>query len=119
MSILHVNNLHKHFGQLKAVNGASFSVKKGTCFGLLGPNGAGKSTTIECIEKILEPTSGEILFNGKPLDRDYLKSIGVQFQQTALPPRLTVKECLDFLETSMRNLDQQMSSLNYAILRSS
>lgn len=94
--VLEVKNLKKHFKRIKAVDGVSFFVKPGTCFGLLGPNGAGKSTTIECIEKITEPTEGEILFKGKKLDNHFLSKLGVQFQETALPPKLKVKEVLSF-----------------------
>lgn len=94
--LLEVQNLVKRYPKLTAVDNTSFHVKEGTCFGLLGPNGAGKSTTIECIEMVSKPTSGNILFKGKPTDRDFLLSLGVQFQETALPPKLTVKECLEF-----------------------
>jgi ABC-2 type transport system ATP-binding protein len=94
--LLEVQNLVKQYPKLTAVNDTSFKVKEGTCFGLLGPNGAGKSTTIECIEMVSKPTSGKILFKGSPTNRNFLVSLGVQFQETALPPKLTVKECLEF-----------------------
>jgi|GEM_PF-3763892 len=54
-TVLQVENLAKHYGDLKAVAGVSFGVDGGTCFGLLGPNGAGKTTTIEMIEDITPP----------------------------------------------------------------
>lgn len=95
-TILEIQNLVKSYGKLTAVKGTSFKVKEGSCFGLLGPNGAGKSTTIECIEQVAKPTSGQILFKGKPVDRDFLLKLGVQFQETALPPKLKVIECLEF-----------------------
>ena len=94
--LLEVKDLTKNFGQLVAVNSTSFQVEEGTCFGLLGPNGAGKSTTIECIETVISPSSAQILFKGKPVDRSFLYKLGVQFQETALPPKLKVGECLDF-----------------------
>ena len=56
--ILDVKNLVKKYKSVEAVNGASFRVEKGVCFGLLGPNGAGKTTTIEVIEDVIAPTSG-------------------------------------------------------------
>jgi ABC-2 type transport system ATP-binding protein len=77
-----------------AVNGVSFSLKAGTCFGLLGPNGAGKTTTLEMIEGITLPTSGEILFSGQPIGPKFREKIGIQFQTTALPDFLTVREVL-------------------------
>lgn len=92
--ILEISGLQKHFGPVKAVNGVSFRIHKGECYGLLGPNGAGKSTTMEIIEQIISPDKGEILYKGKPIDSRYKLEIGVQFQQTALPGFLTVKEAL-------------------------
>ena len=62
-----VRDLVIRYGDTTAVNGVSFSIPEGTCFGLLGPNGAGKTTTVEMIEGIKQPTSGEILFRGEVL----------------------------------------------------
>ncbi len=94
MHILEVKELTKHYKTVKAVNGISFSIPKGVCFGLLGPNGAGKTTTIEMIEGITKPTSGEIDYEGKPRNRHFRDVAGIQFQQTSLPDYLTVKETL-------------------------
>lgn len=99
--ILEVRDLVKSYKRAAApaVDGLSFDVRAGTCFGLLGPNGAGKTTTIEMMEGILDPDSGEILFRGAPIGRpasaDYRRSIGIQFQQTALPNLLTTKEVIE------------------------
>jgi ABC-2 type transport system ATP-binding protein len=101
--ILEIKDLRKYYGDLKAVDGASFKVQRGTCFGLLGPNGAGKSTTIECIEMITQKTSGEILFNNELFKEATLEKIGVQFQETALPPKLKVRETLEFFSNLYSN----------------
>jgi len=92
--ILQVRDLHKHYKDVKAVNGVSFTVKEGACFGLLGPNGAGKTTTIEVMEGISKPTSGEILYRGEPLGPTFRERAGIQFQSTALQDFLTVAEQL-------------------------
>ncbi|MCC2605782.1 ABC transporter ATP-binding protein [Planctobacterium marinum] len=92
--MIEVRQLSKAFNGLKAVDNVSFSVEKGKCFGLLGPNGAGKSTTIEMMEGIAKPDSGEILFEGSPLSRESLKRIGIQFQNTALQDYLTTLETI-------------------------
>src|SRR5213596_1115548 len=55
MSAIEVSSLEKSYGQLKAVDGISFSVRKGEVFSLLGPNGAGKTTTIEILEGLRRP----------------------------------------------------------------
>ncbi|MFX1480192.1 MAG: ATP-binding cassette domain-containing protein [Promethearchaeota archaeon] len=63
--VIRVNNLSKHFGDLKAVDNVSFSVRQGEIFGFLGPNGAGKTTTIRMMTGVLKPTLGKIEIYGK------------------------------------------------------
>ena len=65
MSILTLKDATIRFGGLVAVNSVSFELNKGDLFGLIGPNGAGKTTCFNIITGVYEPTSGEILFNGK------------------------------------------------------
>lgn len=98
--ILEVRNLVKTYPGVKAVNGISFSIPTGACFGLLGPNGAGKTTTIEVIEGVISPDSGEILYKGKERGRMFRQEVGIQFQNTDLPAFLTVRESLQ----TFRNL---------------
>ncbi|RJP79678.1 MAG: ABC transporter ATP-binding protein [Desulfobacteraceae bacterium] len=109
--VLEVKNLTKHYSNIKAVNGVSFSIEKGTCLGLLGPNGAGKTTTIEVIEGIRPPTSGDILYKGKPRDAHFRKEVGIQFQNTELPVFLSVLETLE----TFRNLYGRKSDITELI----
>jgi ABC-2 type transport system ATP-binding protein len=109
--MLEVKNLTKTYDALKAVNGVSFSISEGTCFGLLGPNGAGKTTTIEIIEDIISPDSGEVLYRGKKRDDSFREEIGIQFQQTALLAYLSVYETLE----TFRNLYQTTENLENLI----
>ncbi len=90
-----VKQLYKSYGQITAVDGIDIDIEEGSCFGLLGPNGAGKTTTIEMMEGILKPDEGDILFRGNPIDKQFKKNVGIQFQSTALPEYITVKETLD------------------------
>jgi len=94
-TILEARKLSKSYGQLLAVDAVDLALEEGICFGLLGPNGAGKTTTIEMLEGILTPNAGEILFRGKPIDRQFKKRVGIQFQSTSLPEFITVKETLE------------------------
>jgi len=94
-NILQISNLTKKFSDNIAVDGISFSVPQGKCFGLLGPNGAGKTTTIEMMEGIIKPTSGEITYSGRTIDNQYRHEVGIQFQHTAIQDFLTVKETLE------------------------
>jgi len=94
-NILEICKLTKTFSDNTAVNGISFSVPQGKCFGLLGPNGAGKTTTIEMMEGIIKPTSGDIYYSGRSIDNRYRHEVGIQFQHTAIQDFLTVKETLE------------------------
>jgi ABC-2 type transport system ATP-binding protein len=100
--ILEVKNLVKKYRTVEAVNGASFSVEKGSCFGLLGPNGAGKTTTIEVIEGVIRPTAGEILYKGQPRTPAFRDEVGIQFQSTSLLSFLTVRETLEVFQSLYR-----------------
>ena len=93
--ILEVKNLVKKFDRVVAVDGISFALQPGLCFGLLGPNGAGKTTTIEIIEGVIPPTAGEIFYKGKPRSSSFREEVGIQFQSTALLNFLTVRETLE------------------------
>lgn len=92
--LLEVRDLVKHYPKVKAVNGVSFSLQPGVCFGLLGPNGAGKTTTVEILEGIHTPTSGEILYKDQPVGKRFRNEAGIMFQSTALQDFITVRETL-------------------------
>ncbi|MHB8811306.1 MAG: ABC transporter ATP-binding protein [Desulfobulbaceae bacterium] len=92
--VLEVKNLVKRYRTVAAVDGISFAIPRGICFGLLGPNGAGKTTALEVIEDIIPPTAGEILYNGLPKTASFRQEIGIQFQHTSLLNYMTVRETL-------------------------
>ena len=93
-TIIEVRDLIKHYPGVQAVNGISFQIAQGRCFGLLGPNGAGKTTTVEIMEGVQLPTSGEVLYKGEPLGLRFRDEAGIQFQSTVLQDFLTVREVL-------------------------
>jgi ABC-2 type transport system ATP-binding protein len=96
--IIEVEDLHKSYGPLKAVDGVSFSVKTGEVFGILGPNGAGKTTTMEILEGMRPPDSGTALVNGIDVQKDPrgVKSvIGIQLQSSAFFDKLNLSEILE------------------------
>ena len=95
-TVLEARDLIKQYPRVCAVGGVSFRVEEGSCFGLLGPNGAGKSTTIEMLEGLLSPSSGQVLFRGAPLGSHYRERVGIQFQSTSLQEHLTTRENLQF-----------------------
>lgn len=97
--LVRVENLSKNYGSIRAVDGVDLSIDEGICFGLLGPNGAGKTTTIELMEGIQKPDAGTVYFRGKPIDRHFKQKVGIQFQSTALPEFITVKETLQLFSS--------------------
>jgi len=93
--ILKVIEVHKHFKEVKAVDGVSFTVNNGEFIALLGPNGAGKTTTVEMIEGIQKPTSGEINISGLHWHGNESKIhrlISLSLQETRFIDKLTVQE---------------------------
>ncbi|WP_367924626.1 ABC transporter ATP-binding protein [uncultured Ruthenibacterium sp.] len=90
-----VQNLTKKFGDLLVLNDVSFEVKKGQFLCVVGPTGCGKTTFLNCLTKLYEPTSGEILLDGEPVD---LKKHNVSyiFQEYSSMPWLTVEQNISF-----------------------
>lgn len=100
MSIaLEARELVKHYPGVLAVDGVSFAVPEGICFGLLGPNGAGKTTTVEIIEGVTPATSGEVFYYGEPAGARFRQETGIQFQSTALQDYLTVRETIQMFQS--------------------
>ncbi|MGC8651161.1 MAG: ATP-binding cassette domain-containing protein [Minisyncoccia bacterium] len=97
--VIQVENLHKNYGPIKAVNGISFTVKKGEVFGFLGPNGAGKTTTINILCTLTSLSKGVAYINGANVDsnpEEVRNSIGIVFQDIILDDHLTAEENLFF-----------------------
>ena len=90
-----VHNLHKSFGEVRAVNGVSFEARDGEITGLLGPNGAGKTTTLRMLYSLLPPDQGEIRIDGLDPGRDAMeikRTLGVVPDSRGLYSRLTARE---------------------------
>ena len=104
--VIEVKKLYKYFAEVKAVNGISFEVEKGSIFGLLGPNGAGKSTTIETLIGLLDREKGQINilgFDPKKNKEKLQEKIGVQLQSPALFDKLTVTELVSLFASFYQN----------------
>ncbi len=95
--LLEGKGVTKRFGGLTAVSGVDFTVRKGEILGLIGPNGAGKTTLLNCITGMNPPDEGEILFEGRPIDRlkpHAVARLGLArtFQIVQPFPNLTVRD---------------------------
>lgn len=93
--LMSVSDITVHFGGIVALDRVSFDVDKGVIFGLIGPNGAGKTTLFNCISRLYNANSGDILFEGKsilglPDHKMCDVGIGRTFQNPALFPSMSV-----------------------------
>jgi ABC-2 type transport system ATP-binding protein len=105
--MLEARSLTKCYSRIPAVNEVSFSIERGQVLGYLGPNGSGKSTTVKMITGLLEPTRGEILFDGISIRTDligYKRRLGYVPEEPNLYPHLTGLEYLE-LVGCLRGLD--------------
>ena len=110
--MISVSELKKFFGDVKAVNGISFDVKKGEVFGLLGPNGAGKTTTIKLLLGLLEPNEGTIKIMGLNPETEevQIKSrVGYVSEEPLIFRSLTPKDLFNFI-ASIRKLNAEETS---------
>lgn len=107
-SMLKVKNVHKAFGGLKALDGCTLHVKKGSITAIIGPNGSGKSTLFDVISGILTHDSGSIILDGKEISKtvDYNRAklgIARTFQDVRLFKNLTI---LDHMEIAHGKTDE-------------
>ena len=97
--ILETRHLSKIYGNKRAVHNLNLQIEAGSFTAILGPNGAGKSTTIQMLTRLLQPTTGEILYNSNI-------KLGVVFQNSILDDMLTVRENLDIRAGQYNMIDK-------------
>lgn len=118
MKILEVESISKSFGDFKAVDNISFSIKEGTVFGLLGPNGAGKTTTLRMIMDIIIPDSGRVSVFGRTNPETAANRIGYLPEERGLYRKMKVGELLLFLtELKSMNRSEAKKEIDYWLER--
>jgi ABC-2 type transport system ATP-binding protein len=98
--MLELRHVTKRYSGIPAVSDVSFIARAGEVTGYLGPNGSGKSTTLKMITGLIEPTEGQILFHGEPIERDrvgYRQRLGYVPEEPQLYPHLTGGEYLEMV----------------------
>jgi ABC-2 type transport system ATP-binding protein len=98
--MLEARNLGKFYSGIPAVKDVNFTVRRGEVLGLLGPNGSGKSTTVSMITSLLEPTTGQVLFEGDSIAKaplDYKARVGYVPEEAHLYSYLTGPEYLELV----------------------
>ncbi len=112
-NIIEIRDLHKHFGDVRALNGISLTVERGSVVVVIGPSGSGKSTLLRCINHLETPTSGEVWIDGKRLTTNAKQlnavraEIGMVFQLFNLFPHLTVMENVTLAQRVVRKRPQE------------
>jgi ABC-2 type transport system ATP-binding protein len=95
MSTIVIDHLRKQYGRFEAVADLTLEIPAGCVFGLLGPNGAGKSTTFKCMLGLARATSGQVLYDGKPLVPETLDRIAYVPERSVLYDWMTVAEHIE------------------------
>ena len=105
-----VKNLKKHYGKNKVLNGINFELKEGERVVVLGPSGSGKSTFLRCINRLEEPSSGQIILDGVEVTdkniRKIRRNIGMVFQHFNLINNLTVMENLTLAPVKLKVMNK-------------
>ena len=109
--MIEVKHLKKQFGGLTVLRDVNLTVNKGDVVVLVGPSGCGKSTFLRCLNRLEEPTGGEVLFMGQPVnDKDIDKvraKMGMVFQHFNLVPHLTVKKNITLAPVKLGLMKQE------------
>ena len=110
--LLEVKDLRKSFGTLEVLKGLDVSIREGEVVTVIGPSGSGKSTFLRCLNKLEEPTSGRIVFEGQDLtdpktDIDVVRQrIGMVFQHFNLFPHMTVAENIMLAPVQLKRMSK-------------
>lgn len=110
---IEVRELHKYFGENEVLKGIDFHVDQGQVVCVIGPSGSGKSTLLRCVNRLEEPTSGQIFVEGvditdEEVDLDLIRSrIGMVFQSFNLFPHLTVLRNLTIAQQRVKKRDKE------------
>ena len=114
MEIINVNNISKNYGKIKAIDGISFSIKKGDIVGYLGKNGSGKTTTISAMTNIIKLDSGSISILGKPNKTNYcsqLSKISIVNENNGLYENLSSENNLHFYANACGSNKKQVKEM--------
>ena len=103
--MLEIRDLHRHYGEVVALDGVSFTVGSGQVVGFVGRNGAGKTTTMRVVMGVVRPDRGEVTWQGEPVDGDVRLRFGYMPEERGLYPKMRVRDQLLYL-ARMSGLDR-------------
>ena len=111
--MIKIKNLHKKFNKLEVLNGINLDISKGEIIAVIGPSGSGKSTFLRCINRLEEPSDGDIIINGiNIIDKNtniniVRQEIGMVFQHFNLFPHKTVIENITLSPIKVKNISRE------------
>lgn len=110
--MIHVKGLHKYFGELEVLKGVDLHVREKEVVVVIGPSGSGKSTFLRCLNKLEEPTQGEITIDEIPLNSDtnvnaIRREVGMVFQQFNLFPHMTALQNIVLAPQIVRKMKRE------------
>ena len=111
--MIKIRNLHKKFGKLEVLKGIDVDISKGEIIAIIGPSGSGKSTFLRCINRLEEPSKGDIIINGKNImDKDtninfMRRELGMVFQHFNLFPHKTVMKNITLAPMKVKNISKE------------
>jgi ABC-2 type transport system ATP-binding protein len=109
--MLEIRDLHRRYGEVVALDGASFTVGSGQVVGFVGRNGAGKTTTMRVVMGVVRPDRGEVTWHGSPVDGDVRLRFGYMPEERGLYPKMRVRDQLIYL-ARMSGLDREDARRN-------
>jgi Cu-processing system ATP-binding protein len=106
--MISIKKVNKNFGKLQALLNVDLDLTMGKAYALVGPNGSGKTTLIKSILGLVVPTSGDILFDGKSIAKDwkYRENIGYMPQIGRYPENMTIGQLVDMMKNIRKNVDK-------------
>ena len=111
--MIEFKNVNKNFKNKKVLKDLSFNINKGELVSIIGASGCGKTTTLKMINRLINPSSGQILIDGENIaSKDIIKlrrNVGYVIQQTGLFPHMTVRENIELISTIEKNDKKKIS----------
>jgi len=118
--MIQFQNIEKKYGQTTIISGITFKVEKGELVVLIGPSGCGKTTLLKIINRLIKPTSGDVLLNGKSIfDEDEIelrRNIGYVIQQTGLFPHMTIRQNIEIIPRLQRRDKKQIAEKSLQLM---